>query len=213
VRWQHPTDGLLPPQRFLPLAEETGLIKPLTWHVIDSALTQARHWREAAHDLPVAVNLSARMIHNPDLLRYIVTSLQRHAVPPASLTVEITESAMMANPSSGMEVVSRLRAEGVKVSLDDFGTGHCSLAYLRDLPVNELKIDGSFIRDITTSSKTASIIRAIIDLAHTLSLRVVAEGIENADTYELLKSFDCDEGQGFYIGRPGPAENLNVPAA
>jgi len=208
VRWQHPTDGLIQPLSFIPFAEKTGLIKPLTWRVIDLALRQARQWRQSGVDLPVAVNISARMLHSPDLVGHIIGALDWYELPPASLTVEVTESAMMTNPSSGLDVLTRLRAEGVHISVDDFGSGHSSLAYLRDLPANELKIDRSFVQDVTKDGKHATIVRAIIDLAHTLSLRVVAEGIEDTDTCQLLKSLQCDEGQGYYLGRPGPAADL-----
>jgi len=208
VRWQHPTDGLIQPLSFIPLAEKTGLIKPLTWRVIDLALQQARQWRQSGVDMPVAVNISARMLHNPDLVRHIIAALHRHELPPASLALELTESALMTNPGSGLDVLTRLRAEGVHISVDNFGSGHSSLAYLRDLPANELKIDRSFVHDVTKDGKHASIVRAIIDLAHTLSLRVVAEGIEDIDTCQLLTSLQCDEGQGYYLGRPGAAADL-----
>ncbi|MBA2389579.1 MAG: EAL domain-containing protein, partial [Geodermatophilaceae bacterium] len=164
--------------------------------------------RQSGVDMPVAVNISARMLHNPDLVRHIIAALHRHELPPASLALELTESALMINPSSGLDVLTRLRTEGVHISVDNFGSGHSSLAYLRDLPANELKIDRSFVHDVTKDGKHASIVRAIIDLAHTLSFRVVAEGIEDIDTCQLLTSWQCDEGQGYYLGRPGAAADL-----
>jgi len=197
VRWQHPREGLVPPHRFIPLAEQTGLIRPLTWWVLDMAVGQAARWRADGHDIPIAVNVSARMLHQSDLVNRVLTTLAEHNMPATSLTLEVTESAMMANPTSGLEVITRLGAAGVRMSVDDFGTGHSSLAYLRDLPVHELKIDRSFVADVIRDPRAVAIVRAVIDMGHALSLRVVAEGIEDAETYEALRALGCDEGQGY----------------
>jgi diguanylate cyclase (GGDEF)-like protein/PAS domain S-box-containing protein len=212
VRWRHPVRGLIPPDQFIPLAERTGLIQPLTWRVLSLALEQARRWRRNGWPVPVAVNVSARVLHDPDLIRRVLGELTLYGVPAEALELEVTESAVMASPVSAMAVATSLREHGVRLSLDDFGTGYSSLAYLRDLPVQQLKIDRSFVRRVTKSHHDASIVRSVIDLGHNLDLRVVGEGIESREAYQLLRDLGCDEGQGYYIGRPAPAAQLRVPS-
>jgi diguanylate cyclase (GGDEF)-like protein/PAS domain S-box-containing protein len=205
VRWQHPTEGLLLPGRFVPLAEQTGLIRPLTQRVLAMAVGQAQAWREAGRPLPVAVNLSARMLHDPDLLRFVDNQLSRAQLPAHLLELEVTESAIMASPAAALTVVHELRRIGVQLAVDDFGTGYSSLSYLRRLPVQCLKIDQSFVQEIDGNEADVTIVRAVIDLGHNLGLRVIGEGIETVEACRLLEELGCDEGQGFYLGRPVPA--------
>lgn len=212
VRWRHPSLGMVEPNRFVPLAEQTGLIRPLTYRVLALALAQARAWWGRSGLLPVSVNLSAQILHDPDLLGIIDGELQRAGVPASWLRLEVTESAVMANPAVAVDVITRLRSMGVQMALDDFGTGHSSLASLRTLPVQELKIDRSFVVDLRGTGKGAAIVRSVIDLAHALDLRVVAEGIEDEETCTLLAGLGCDEGQGFFLGRPVPADRLEHQA-
>ncbi len=208
VRWRHPRLGIVAPNRFIPLSEQTGLIRPLTYRVLAMALTQAHAWWGRIGLLPVSVNLSAQSLHDPDLLGRIDDELQRTGVPPSWLRLEVTESAVMGNPVAAVDVITRLRQRGIQMALDDFGTGHSSLASLRTLPVQELKIDRSFVADLRKPGKGAAIVRSVIDLAHALDLRVVAEGIEDGETCAVLAGLGCDEGQGFFLGRPVPADRL-----
>jgi diguanylate cyclase (GGDEF)-like protein len=205
VRWQHPTHGLLGPDLFVPIAEQTGLIRPLSRWVVDAALRQCNRWRQEGLDLAVAVNLSMRNLHDPEIADMIRQLLTRWGVPPACLTIEITESSLMADAVRAMDVLSRLRTMGVGVSIDDFGTGYSSLAYLKRLPVHELKIDKSFVAHMASDDNDAAIVRSTIGLAHDLGLRVVAEGVEDQATWDLLSALGCDVTQGYFISRPVPA--------
>jgi diguanylate cyclase (GGDEF)-like protein len=204
IRWQHPDRGLLPPGDFIPLAELTTLIKPLTFHVLNRALEQCRRWEREGRTIPVAVNVSARNLLDPDFADAVAACLERAGVPASRLELEITETALMANPARAMEVLERLSAMGVCLSIDDFGAGYSSLNYLKRLPVDVLKIDKSFVLNMATSPADAMIVRSTIDLGRNLGLRVVAEGIEDIAVYDTLRDLGCDVGQGFYIGRPGP---------
>ncbi|WP_268760513.1 putative bifunctional diguanylate cyclase/phosphodiesterase [Protofrankia coriariae] len=208
VRWQHPAHGLVEPGRFVPFAEQSNLVKPLTRRVLMLALDQARSWWDAGRLLPVAVNVSARMLHDAELISTVRAELDRTGLPPRALELELTESAVMVNTRNAMSVITRLRGEGIRISVDDFGTGYSSLAYLRDLPVHDLKIDKSFVVNVAHRTKDFSIVRSIIDLAHNLDLRVVAEGIESSEVCSLLRDLGCDEGQGFYLGHPVPPADL-----
>ena len=205
VRWQRP-DRLVLPAEFIPLAEQTGLIEPLTWYVLDTSLAQVRRWGDQDRRIPVAVNLSARLLWDPDLPHQVRDRLQRAGLPGDALELEVTESAVMANTGEAMRILTQLRQIGVRVSVDDFGTGHSSLAYLRQLPVDHLKIDRSFVRDIAVNPRDASIVRSVIDLGHTLGLELIAEGVEDAETRDLLVELGCDQGQGFFLGRPAPVD-------
>jgi diguanylate cyclase (GGDEF)-like protein len=208
LRWRHPTRGLVPPLQFISLIEQTALVGPVTLHVLDLALGQSADWRAAGLDLGMSVNLSARNLHDPALPEQIASLLTRHSVPAAALTVEVTESAAMADPATAIDVLEGLRALGVGVSIDDFGSGNASIAYLAKLPVGELKIDRSFVTPMCASPRDEAIVRTTIDLARHLDLHVVAEGIETPDVCDRLAAMGCDTGQGFLISRPAPAEEL-----
>jgi diguanylate cyclase (GGDEF)-like protein/PAS domain S-box-containing protein len=208
VRWPHPQHGLLAPAQFIPLAEQMGLIKPLSHCVLNLALRQCRAWYDAGLILPVAVNLSLRDLHDARLPEQIGQLLETWALPPALLHVEITEDAAMADPDRTLGVLTWLRGRGVHLAIDDFGTGQSSLAQLKRLPVDQLKIDQSFVREMTVNENDAVLVRSIIDLGHNLGLTVVAEGVEDAATATLLTSLGCDEGQGFYLSHPVPPDLL-----
>ncbi|MGH2855071.1 MAG: putative bifunctional diguanylate cyclase/phosphodiesterase, partial [Solirubrobacteraceae bacterium] len=208
LRWRHPRRGMIPPLQFISLIEQTALVSPVTLHVVDLALRQAARWREGGLHLGMSVNLSARNLHDPELPEQIGALLRRHSVPAATLTVEVTESAAMADPATAVGVLEALRALGVGVSIDDFGSGNASIAYLSKLPVGELKIDRSFVTPMCGSPREEAIVRTTIDLARHLELHVVAEGIETAEVCERLAAMGCDAGQGYLISRPAPAEEL-----
>ncbi len=208
LRWRHPARGLVPPLQFISLIEQTALVGPVTLHVLDLALGQSASWREAGLDLGMSVNLSARNLHDPALPEQIAALLGRHSVPAAALTVEVTESAAMADPATAVDVLEALRALGMGVSIDDFGSGNASIAYLAKLPVGELKIDRSFVTPMCDSPRDEAIVRTTIDLARHLDLHVVAEGIETPDVCDRLAAMGCDTGQGFLISRPAPAAEL-----
>jgi diguanylate cyclase (GGDEF)-like protein len=208
LRWRHPRQGMIPPLQFISLIEQTALMGPLTLHVLDLALCQSTSWRQAGLQLGMSVNLSARNLHDPELPTQIASVLERHAVPAATLTLEVTESAAMADPATAVGVLEALRALGVGVSIDDFGSGNASIAYLAKLPVGELKIDRSFVTPMCESSRDEAIVRTTIDLARHLGLHVVAEGIETPDVCERLAEMGCDTGQGYLISRPAPAGEL-----
>ncbi len=210
VRWPHPDRGFLPPDQFIPLAEHTGLIAPLSRWVLATALRQCRAWRDEGLEIRVAVNLSARLLQDEHLIETIAHLLQAHAVPATDLELEITESAVMADPARALGVLRRLHQMGVRLSIDDFGTGYSSLAYLNRLPVDEVKIDKSFVLDLRTDDDAATIARSIIDLGHNLGLVVVAEGVEDQATYERLGAMACDLAQGYYLSRAVPAADLTV---
>jgi len=208
ARWPHPSEGMIPPNDFIPLIEQSGLIRPFTLWALETAIIQAAQWQRDGYRLSVSVNLSTRNLVDPDLPDLIQQLLERHYLSPDLLTLEITESAVMYRPEFAMGALDKLNTMGVKLSIDDFGTGYSSLSYLRRLPVHELKVDRSFIANIYESDCDAMIVNSTIDLAHNLGMTVVAEGIEEKETLELLGAFRCDLAQGYYISRPQPAENL-----
>ena len=210
LRWQHPTQGNIPPDQFIPLAEQTGLIVPLTHWVLETAIKQCRAWQDSGITLAVAVNLSVRVLHDQSLPAHIAHLLKTYNFQPANLTLEITETCLMADPVRAKAVLTQLAALGVQLSIDDFGTGYSSLAYLKELPVHELKIDKSFVLGMgaDTTTKDAAIVRSVIGMAHALTLTVVAEGVENADAQTILADLSCDTAQGYHICRPIPAPNL-----
>jgi diguanylate cyclase (GGDEF)-like protein len=208
VRWQHPERGMIPPDEFIPPAQKTGVITPLTMFVLDEALRQCRTWALQGMELCVAVNLSTRNlldVHLPDTVGEL---LARWEVPARLLELEITESTILADPVRAMEILSRLDEMGIRLAIDDFGTGYSSLAYLKRLPVDELKIDKSFILGMEESENDAVIVRSTIDLGRNLGLRVVAEGVETAKAWNRLLSLGCDIAQGYYLSRPVPADQL-----
>jgi diguanylate cyclase (GGDEF)-like protein len=208
VRWNHPTRGLLPPSEFVPLAERSGAIGDLTRWVLDTALRQCRAWRDAGLDLTMAVNLAAPNIADATLPDAVAALLERHGVPGDRLECEISEHTVMADPVRATDVLARLRALGVRLSLDDFGTGHSSLAYLKRLPLDEVKIDRSFVAGMAEDENDAVIVRSTIDLARNLGLSVVAEGVETAEIMDGLAALRCDTAQGFHVSRPLPADRL-----
>ena len=208
VRWQHPRAGLVLPDRFIRLTEQTGLIRPLTEWVLNAALQQCDEWRRAGRDLRIAVNLSARNLQDPRLPEVVAGLLRTWSVDPARLELEITESAIMANPEHALESLSRLSEMGVRLSIDDFGTGYSSLAYIKRFPVDEIKIDKAFVMDMAVNENDAAIVRSIVDLAHNLGMSVVAEGVENRETWDLLAEMGCDLAQGFYLSRALPEPEL-----
>jgi diguanylate cyclase (GGDEF)-like protein len=210
VRWQHPARGLLGPDQFVPLAERTGAVADLTRWVVDSALRQQRVLSEAGVDIPVAVNLAAANIVDVTLPDAIGVLLEQHGVPGERLECEISEHTVMADPLRAGEVLDRIRALGVRLSLDDFGTGHSSLAYLKRLPLDEVKIDRSFVSGMVEDENDAVIVRSTIDLARNLGLCVVAEGVETAEVMDALAALECDIAQGYFISRPVPAGELNA---
>jgi diguanylate cyclase (GGDEF)-like protein len=208
VRWKHPERGMVPPDEFIPPAQKTGVIGPLTMFVLDEALRQCRNWTLQGLELCVAVNLSTRNlldVHLPDTVGEL---LSRWEVPPSLLELEITESTILADPVRAMQILSRLHEMGVRLAIDDFGTGYSSLAYLKRLPVDELKIDKSFILGMEESENDAVIVRSTIDLGRNLGLRVVAEGVETSTAWNRLASLGCDIAQGYYLSRPIPAGEL-----
>jgi EAL domain-containing protein (putative c-di-GMP-specific phosphodiesterase class I) len=202
VRWQHPLHGLLGADTFIPAAEQTGVIGPLTKYVLDSALRQCACWRREGLDLAVAVNLSARNLLDPGIVDDVRSALHRHGVEPRSLELEITESTAMVNPRRSMEVLAALTKLGVHLSIDDYGTGHSSLAYLQKLPVSRLKIDNSFVTEMIDNQASGAIVASTIKLARVLRFDVVAEGVEDDATLLRLRDMKCFGGQGFALGPP-----------
>ncbi len=208
VRWIHPERGMVPPDEFIPLAEQTGVIKPLTAWVLDAALAQCRAWRDSGLELTVAVNLSVRNLLDAHLPESIAGLLSRHALPPSALELEITESTIVADQVRALDVLTRLNAMGIGLSVDDFGTGYSSLAYLKDLPVSELKIDRKFVNNMTEDGDDAFIVRSTIDLGRNLGLQVVAEGVETQAVWDQLAMLGCDVAQGYFLTRPLPPADL-----
>jgi len=207
VRWQHPAQGLIPPDQFIPAAEETELVQPLAKWVLNQGLSQLRSWNDSGLDVELAVNLSAWNLRDPDFPELTSALLGNWRVDPGRLKLEITESGIMA-PSSIFEAINHLSTLGVGLSIDDFGTGYSSLARLKRLPVNEIKIDKSFITGMMADSMSVSIVRSVIELGHNMGLRVVAEGVENRDTWDKLVTLGCDLAQGYYLCPPMPASDL-----
>lgn len=202
VRWQHPQRGLVMPMEFIPLAERAGLTKPLTVWVLRDALRQLRHWLDEGRRMSVAVNLSMRMLHDPDLPRLARDLIEAAGVPPELVTFEITETDVMADAEGAIRGLRAMRDFGAKIAIDDFGTGYSSLAYLHRLDVNAVKIDRSFVSRITRDENSAAIVRATADLGHALGLEVVAEGVEDALAWSRVRSASCDFAQGYHIARP-----------
>jgi len=202
LRWQHPERGLMPPGRFIPFAEQTGFIREITPWLLGEVAAQAANWRERGISVVLAANLSARDLLNPGLVVLMRELLAAHELPPAALSLEITESALMEDPTLALSHLAELAAIGLKLSIDDYGAGQASLSYVKSLPVHELKIDQSFIGSLATSPKDAAIVRSTITLGHALGLTVVAEGIESEADLDWLMAAGCDIGQGYFIARP-----------
>jgi diguanylate cyclase (GGDEF)-like protein len=208
VRWEHPESGWLPPDEFIPVAERSGLIGPLTTRVLHDSLAAVADWRRRGHDISIAVNLSTRSLHDADLVEEVARLLRRHDVPASRLTLEVTEGSVMADPTRAIALLQELRDHGVRLSVDDFGTGYSSLSYLKRLPVHEVKIDRSFVTGLRDNSDDVAIVRAIVDLGRHLGLEVVAEGVEDQETWDLLSSMGCHLVQGWHLGRAMPTEDF-----
>ncbi|NMO53716.1 EAL domain-containing protein [Actinoplanes sp. TBRC 11911] len=202
IRWHHPEHGMVPPDEFIPLAEHTGLITPLTRFVLDTAVRQCRSWMLDGHQLSVAVNISTHQLLDLGFPTTISDLLTHWQVPARLLTLEITETAIMADPDRALQTVQQLHDLGVQLSIDDFGTGYSSMAYLKTLPVDELKIDRSFVSRMTTSERDAIIVRSTVELGRNLGLNVVAEGVEDSATRDQLDAVGCNAIQGYYISKP-----------
>ena len=202
VRWQHPGRGRISPEEFIPLAEKTGFITPLTHWILDAALKQWRLWQDMGMPVNIAINLSAPCLQNELLASEILAMLQKYNAPPSALTLELTESAIMSDPVRARQTFARLHVMGVRLSIDDFGTGYSSLTHLKKLPLHEIKIDKSFVIDMLSDDSNSAIVQTMISLAHDLGITVVAEGVEQELALHLLKRMGCDFVQGYYIGKP-----------
>jgi diguanylate cyclase (GGDEF)-like protein len=206
VRWQHPVHGLIPPDRFIPLAEGTALIYPLTEWVLDEAIRQCAQWRLDGLPVTVAVNISPRSLTHHGLIELVTDALARHQLPASALHLEVTESAIIARPELARDMLARLNVRGIAIAIDDFGAGYTSLAHLRTMPVQVLKIDRAFITDLLNDVADRAIVPAIINLAHGLGMHVIAEGVEDHDTLSHLSQLGCDIAQGYHIAKPEPAD-------
>ncbi len=208
VRWQHPQHGLVPPDEFIPLAERTGLIKPLSLWVLRQAVHQAATWRTDGLRLGIAINLSPSTLLDTELPDLITGVLASSPLQPEMITLEVTEGSLIKDPNRAMEILKRLADLNIRISIDDFGTGYSSLAYLRKMPATEVKIDKSFVMDMMNNENDAAIVRATIDLAHNLGLQVVAEGVESREIADRLRDLGCDLLQGYYFSKPIAAAEL-----
>jgi predicted signal transduction protein with EAL and GGDEF domain len=205
IRWMHPTRGLVPPYEFIPIAEQSGLIVPIGRWAVREASRQMRTWREAGMPLHnIAVNVSAVDLRDPGFVDHVLAVLDEAGLDPQHLELELTETVLMNNIDATAATLQRLRGRGVKVSLDDFGTGYSSLSYLHNFPIDSLKIDRSFVNQINVETGGAPLVAAIISMARSLKLRVVAEGVETAAQLAFLQGLSCDEAQGYYFSRPVP---------
>ncbi|MFD5827619.1 putative bifunctional diguanylate cyclase/phosphodiesterase [Lentzea sp. NPDC060358] len=208
ARWQHPTRGLVRPDEFIPVAEENGLIEPLTRYVIDAALRQCRAWSDAGWEVPVSVNVGAACLHHTEFPGDVADLIRRHGLPARLLTLEITESAIISDPDRAVEVLRGLTELGVRLSIDDFGTGYSSISYLRSMRVHEMKLDRSFVTHMCTDAGDSAIVHALVALARNFGLQAVAEGVEDQDTWTALAEAGCDVVQGYFLSEPLPAEEV-----
>jgi diguanylate cyclase (GGDEF)-like protein len=208
VRWLHPQKGVIPPDRFIPFAEQTGFIKTITAWVIGAAVEQAAEWRKRGRPMKISVNVSAQDLLNSELGEIVTAALDRHGLPPNLLCIEITESGIMGDAARAIEMLNRILALGIGRAIDDFGTGYSSLAYIKQLKVDELKIDRSFVRGIVGDAKDRAIVLTVIELAHNLGMGVVAEGVEDQRAADVLLHLGCDEAQGYFFARPLDADAL-----
>ena len=208
IRWQHPNRGLVPPDEFIPFAEQTGAIRLITRWVIANAVTQARSWADQGLMIKMSLNISARDLLDSDFSAYVDKCLQESGVHPSMICMEITESALMEDPIKARRTVEELHSLGLSISIDDYGTGYSSLAYVKNLPVNELKIDREFIKNMIENKEDVAIVRSTIELGHNLGLKVVAEGIEREEEMQMLKDFGCDQAQGYLISKALTAADM-----
>ena len=209
IRWKHPDLGLVSPGRFIPVAEETGLIVEIGDWVLREACREAAKWRQIGFSEPlVAVNLSALQFKRGDIEQSVTSALETSGLEPHRLELELTESILIHDMDNVLATVKRLKLMGVKLSIDDFGTGYSSLSYLKRFEVDKLKIDQSFVRDLATDPEDAAIVRAIIQMGHSLGLRTIAEGVETQQVLDHLRLYHCDEAQGYFYARPMPAEDF-----
>jgi predicted signal transduction protein with EAL and GGDEF domain len=208
VRWEHPDRGLLFPDVFLPLAEQAGLMRRLALRVLERSLSDLRDWRDQGLDLTVAVNLSVSNLQDIALPDQVAMLLDAFSVPADALVLEITEDVLMADAARSQQVMAGLRRLGVRLSVDDYGTGYSSLAYLRALPVDELKLDRSFVTHLTTDDRSAAIVRSTLQLSRDLGMTMVVEGVEDAAALAALRDWGCDTAQGYHIARPMPADRF-----
>jgi EAL domain-containing protein (putative c-di-GMP-specific phosphodiesterase class I) len=209
VRWQHPQHGLIMPAEFIPLIEQTGLVRHLTAFVLAEALQQWREWNRG-DELTVAVNISPHSLNDPDFPELVEVMLREYEVPARTLELEVTESALAFDQDLSSETLHRLRRAGVKVVLDDYGSAYSSLGRLLDLPIDELKIDRKFVGALTSDPDSAEIVRSTIALGHRLGMTVIAEGVESEEALKELAALDCDGAQGYYIAKPKPAAELEL---
>ena len=210
VRWRHEEYGLVPPIRFIPLAEETGLIQPLGQYVMEHAIKQTQLWNQLGHNLSVGINLSVRQFMQVDLVDQMKLLIDKYQIDPGNIDLEITETIVMQDAGNSINKMHHLKELGVKLSMDDFGTGYSSLSYLNQFPLDILKIDRSFVKDITGNNGDGAIARAVIAMAHSMNLKVVAEGVETEEQFEFLKAHDCEVIQGYLISRPVPPQELEL---
>ena len=208
VRWRHPERGLLMPGHFIPQAESTGSIGLVTWDVVRQALDQVMVWKDDGHAIPVAVNVSAQDVIHPEFADNVIAALTARGLTGSSLVIELTESALLTHPDVAGSALHQLRAAGVGIAIDDFGAGYASLLYLRRYPVSMLKLDRSLVRSLVDNPTDAALVRATVEMAHSLGVTCVAEGVENAATFDALADMGCDEAQGFYLQAPGPAPEM-----
>ena len=210
LRWRHPTAGLLTPDRFISLAEESGQIAHIGEWVLNEACRQARAWELGGRPLRVAVNVSAIQFRQPKLATRVCAALERHELPAALLELEVTAGAVMGNVEQSIRTLKAIRATGIQIAIDDFGTGYSSLSYLKRLPISRLKIDRSFVADLGASSEGDSIAHAIVSLGRSMNLQVIAEGVETVEQLDCLKALGCDEYQGFLCSRARPAHEIEA---
>jgi EAL domain-containing protein (putative c-di-GMP-specific phosphodiesterase class I) len=209
VRWQHPEYGLLSPVKFIPLAEETGLISSIGKHVCFTACAQNKTWQEAGFfPIRMAINISMHQFNQKDFIKMLTSVLDEVGLAPEYVELEVTESIVMQNLEHTASTLNELKALGIHCAIDDFGTGYSSLSYLKNLPIGKLKLDKSFVRSLTKDPNDDAISKAVISMAHSLNLRVVAEGVETTDQLEFLRAHHCDEAQGFLFGKPLPAREF-----
>jgi diguanylate cyclase (GGDEF)-like protein/PAS domain S-box-containing protein len=208
MRWNHPKRGHLPPAQFIPLAERTGIIRSVTDWLLDHAMWQCRTWQDSGAPIHLAINISAKSLLDQSLPGKVQSALDRWGVDPRFLKIEITESSIMADPAHALAILSMLQSMGVRLSVDDFGTGYSSLTHLRELPIDEIKVDKSFVMGMTKNEADAAIVRTVVDLGHNLGKQVCAEGVEDEATWNQLREIGCDLAQGYWIARPLPAKEL-----